>query len=56
MIDYILKKGVYYMDNLENVREKIRTINPDFSDQLLDLLCEYIIQKFTKELKNSIEK
>lgn len=43
------------MNTLENIREKIRTINPDFSEQLLDLLCEYIIQKFTNELKNSIE-
>lgn len=44
---------------LEQIKEKIRTINPEITDELLDLLYEYIFSKyynnFTKEI-NQISK
>ena len=30
------------MKTSEMVKEEIRTINPEITDELLDLLCEYI--------------
>ena len=30
---------------LEQIKEKIRTINPEITDELLDLLYEYIFSK-----------
>ena len=44
------------MNNLDDIKENIRTINPHFSDQLIDLLYEYIAQRFANELKNKINK
>ncbi len=44
------------MNNLDNIKENIRTINPYFSDKLIDLLYEYITQRFANELKNKIDK
>ena len=29
-------------NRLQEIREKIRTINPAITDELLDLLCEYV--------------
>lgn len=44
---------------LEQIKEKIRTINPEITDELLDLLYEYIFSKYynniTKEI-NQISK
>lgn len=31
---------------LEQIKEKIRTINPEITDELLDLLYEYIFSKY----------
>jgi len=30
------------MDRLEEIKNKIRTIDPRITDELLDLLCEYV--------------
>lgn len=38
------------MKSLEKIKEEIRTINPEITDELLDLLYEYI---FTKERQPS---
>lgn len=29
-------------DRLQEIKEKIRTVNPAITDELLDLLCEYV--------------
>jgi len=34
------------MRDFELIKEKIRTINPDITDELLELLYEYILSKF----------
>lgn len=33
------------MDRLNEIKEKIRTIDPRITDELLDLLCEYVNHK-----------
>lgn len=34
--------------NEQILKEKIRTINPMFTDELLDLLCEFVLTKFSE--------
>lgn len=42
----IFKGDNFFMNkDLETIKEKIHTINPDITDELLDLLYEYIMQK-----------
>ena len=41
------------MNTLEEIKKRIHTINPDITDELLDLLYEYM---FTKYLNNYKEK
>ena len=36
-------------ERLEGIREKIRTTNPNITDELLDLLYEYMITKHTND-------
>ena len=38
------------MEELNIIKEKIRTINPNFTDELLDLLYEYVTKKFSNRL------
>lgn len=38
---------------LEQIKENIRTINPNFTDELLDLLYEYIITRYTQTFKET---
>lgn len=37
------------MDKLNEIKEKIRTIDPRITDELLDLLCEYVNVKSYKD-------
>ena len=39
---------------LEQIKEKIRTINPEITDELLDLLYEYIFSKYYNDIKKEI--
>ena len=39
---------------LEQIKEKIRTINPEITDELLDLLYEYIFSKYYNNIKKEI--
>ncbi len=34
------------MTNIEEIKEKIRTINPNITDELLELLYEFIMIRF----------
>ena len=36
---------------LEQIKEKIHTINPEITDELLDLLYEYIFSKYYNNIK-----
>jgi len=44
------------LERLNEIKEKIRTINPEITDELLELLYEYFnicyFNKLTTELKN----
>ena len=40
---------------LEQIKENIRTINPNFTDELLDLLYEYICTRQISGLYNSLK-
>lgn len=40
------------MNNLEQLKEDIRKINPEMTDELLDLLYVYFSKKFAETLKN----
>lgn len=40
------------MNKLEEIKEKIRTINPNITDELLDLLYEFAITKYTNNMTN----
>ena len=40
---------------LEQIKEKIRTINPEITDELLDLLYEYFACKPVVDFKENIE-
>lgn len=37
------------MKNLDNIKKSIQEINPDFSDELLDLLYEYFFERNLNE-------
>ena len=37
------------MKTLNEIRERIRTINPTFTDELLDLLYEYMFVKYLND-------
>lgn len=39
------------MDKLNEIKEKIRTHNPEFTDELIDLMCESILFK----IRNNFE-
>ena len=43
------------MDRLEEIKNKIRTINPDITDELLDLLYEFIIAKHTTDITKCLK-
>lgn len=38
--------------NLKAIKEKIHTINPKITDELLELLCEFILNKHFYNLTN----
>lgn len=38
------------MNELQEVKEKIRTINPEITDELLDLLYEYVTIKLSNRI------
>ena len=40
------------MNKLNSIKEKIHTSNPNITDELLDLICEYVIFKLSKELNS----
>lgn len=40
------------MDKLNTIKEKIHISNPDITDELLDLICKYVILKLSKELNS----
>jgi hypothetical protein len=42
------------MKTLNEIRERIRTINPTFTDELLDLLYEYMFVKYLNDYKEKI--
>lgn len=39
------------MYELEKIKENIRSINPDITDELLDLLYEYFSKRISDEFK-----
>lgn len=41
------------MIDLNETKEKIHTINPDITDELLDLLYEYFIIRYTESFKHT---
>lgn len=41
--------------NMNNITEKIHTINPAFSEELLDLLYEYIFTKYSNNLQKNTD-
>ena len=41
-------------ENINEIRERIRTINPMFTDELLDLLYEYMFVKYLNDYKEKI--
>ena len=43
------------MDRLEELREKIRAIDPRFTDELIDLLCDCVFVKKLNVMQASIE-
>lgn len=44
------------MKTLEEIKKEIRTINPAFTDELLDLLYEYVFAKHYKDIVDSLSK
>lgn len=40
---------------MNNITEKIHTINPAFSEELLDLLYEYIFTKYSNNLQKNTD-
>lgn len=40
--------------NLEEIKEKIRTINPEITDELLDLLYEFVMRKHSIDFKERV--
>lgn len=40
------------MDKLDLIKEKIRIANPDITDNLLDLLCEYMFIRIEEKLND----
>ena len=42
------------MKTLEEIKKEIRTINPEFTDKLLDLLYEYMFVKYSNNYKEKI--
>lgn len=44
------------MDRLEQIKENIRTINPELTDEVLDLLYEYVMHKHTIGFKETLER
>lgn len=42
------------MKTINEIKKEIRTINPMFSDELLDLLYEYIFTRYSNEFKEKI--
>lgn len=43
------------MDNSETIKKKIRTINPIFTDELLNLLYEYLFLRHSSECLTSLQ-
>ena len=41
-------------EKLEQIKEKIRTINPAITDELFDLLYEYIMCKYVVDFKENV--
>lgn len=39
------------MDKLKELEKNIRTINPEITDDILNLLYEYIVQRLNQEFK-----
>lgn len=42
------------MEELNIIKEKIRTINPEITDELLDLLYEFIVRKHVVDFKTYV--
>lgn len=43
------------MNNIEQIKEHIRTINPIFTDELLDLLYEYFKMRQNQSYDNYVQ-
>ena len=43
------------MAKTDKIREQIRTINPNITDELLDLLYEFILAKHTEDIANCLK-
>lgn len=43
------------MKTLDEIREEIHTINPEFSNELLDLLYEYIMTKHVTDFEAKVD-
>lgn len=41
-------------NELEKIKEKIHTLNPTITDELLELLCEYVNYKDYEYFKNQL--
>lgn len=44
------------MKNIEEIKKEIQTINPYITDEVLDLLFEYVEQRLRNELKSTNRK
>lgn len=42
------------MNELEKIKEKIHTVNPEITDELLDLLYEYVMTRYKKDVEYSL--
>lgn len=43
------------MKTLDEIREEIHTINPEFSNELLDLLYEYVMTKHVTDFESNVD-
>lgn len=42
------------MNELNTIKEKIRTINPEITDELLDLLYEYFLTRHVNDFRKNV--
>ena len=53
--NFLFFERVNNMDNLETIKKDIRTINPIFTDELLNLLYEYLFLRHLDERSKSLK-